>query len=86
MKKHYYIWPTIVALALSLGIFVGGKLHFNDTPEKLFTTNSKKDKLNRLIEFSTELIWSVIEPILSHDDIQGALIADPVGTGEIDIA
>jgi carboxyl-terminal processing protease len=51
MKKHYYIWPTIVALALSLGIFVGGKLHFNDTPEKLFTTNSKKDKLNRLIDY-----------------------------------
>ena len=51
MKKHYYIWPTIIALALSLGIFVGGKLHFNDTPEKLFTTNSKKDKLNRLIDY-----------------------------------
>ncbi|MGB5428969.1 S41 family peptidase, partial [Eudoraea sp.] len=51
MKKHYYIWPTIVALAMSLGIFVGGKLHFNDTPEKLFTTNSKKDKLNRLIDY-----------------------------------
>ncbi len=51
MKKHFYIWPTIIALALSLGIFVGGKLHFNDTPEKLFTTNSKKDKLNRLIDY-----------------------------------
>jgi len=51
MKKHYYILPTIVALALALGIFVGGKLHFNDTPEKLFTTNSKKDKLNRLIDY-----------------------------------
>ncbi|WP_019671276.1 S41 family peptidase [Eudoraea adriatica] len=51
MKKNYYIWPTIIALALSLGIFVGGKLHFNDTPEKLFTTNSKKDKLNRLIDY-----------------------------------
>ena len=51
MKKYYYILPTIVALALALGIFVGGKLHFNDTPEKLFTTNSKKDKLNRLIDY-----------------------------------
>ncbi|MGB5237593.1 MAG: S41 family peptidase [Flavobacteriaceae bacterium] len=51
MKKHYYIWPTIIALALALGIFVGGKLHFNDSPEKLFTTNSKKDKLNRLIDY-----------------------------------
>ena len=51
MKKHFYIWPTVIALALALGIFVGGKLHFNDTPEKLFTTNSKKDKLNRLIDY-----------------------------------
>ncbi len=51
MKKNYYIWPTVIALALAIGIFVGGKLHFNDTPEKLFTTNSKKDKLNRLIDY-----------------------------------
>ncbi len=40
-----------MAFALALGIFVGGKLHFDDTPEKLFTTNSKKDKLNRLIDY-----------------------------------
>jgi carboxyl-terminal processing protease len=51
MKKYFYIWPTIIALALAIGIFVGGKLHFNDSPEKLFTTNSKKDKLNRLIDY-----------------------------------
>lgn len=51
MRKSYYIWPTIIALALALGIFLGGKLNFNDSPEKLFTTNSKKDKLNRLIDF-----------------------------------
>lgn len=51
MKRSYYILPTVIALALALGIFVGGKLHFNDTPEKLFTTNSKKDKLNRLIDY-----------------------------------
>ena len=51
MKKGYYIVPAVVALALSLGMFVGGKLNFGDTPEKLFTTNSKKDKLNRLIDY-----------------------------------
>ncbi len=50
-NKNSYLWPTIIAMALSLGIFVGGKLHFNDSPEKLFTTNSKKDKLNRLIDY-----------------------------------
>ncbi|MBT8299380.1 MAG: S41 family peptidase [Maribacter sp.] len=50
-RKYNYILPTIIAAALALGVFVGGKLHFNDTPEKLFTTNSKKDKLNRLIDY-----------------------------------
>ena len=51
LKRSYYIGPAVVAFALALGIFVGGKLHFDDTPEKLFTTNSKKDKLNRLIDY-----------------------------------
>ena len=51
MNKSWYIWPSVFALALAIGIFIGGKLHFNDTPEKLFTTNSKKDKLNRLIDY-----------------------------------
>ena len=50
-NKYTYLLPTIIALALAIGIFVGGKLNFNDTPEKLFTTNSKKDKLNRLIDY-----------------------------------
>ncbi|MEP3208284.1 MAG: S41 family peptidase [Maribacter sp.] len=50
-KKNNYLWPTILAAALALGVFVGGKFNFNDTPEKLFTTNSKKDKLNRLIDY-----------------------------------
>lgn len=51
MKRSYYIAPAVVAFSLALGIFVGGKLNFNDSPEKLFTTNSKKDKLNRLIDY-----------------------------------
>ena len=50
-KKRNYLWPTILAAALALGVFIGGKLDFNDSPEKLFTTNSKKDKLNRLIDY-----------------------------------
>lgn len=49
--KYSYILPTVIAAALALGTFIGGKLHFNDSPEKLFTTNSKKDKLNRLIDY-----------------------------------
>jgi carboxyl-terminal processing protease len=52
MRKNYnYIWPTVLAAALALGFFLGGKLNFNDSPERLFTTNSKKDKLNRLIDY-----------------------------------
>ena len=50
-KKFGYLWPTILAFVLAIGIFIGGKLHFNDSPEKLFSTNSKKDKLNRLIDY-----------------------------------
>lgn len=50
-NKYSYLLPTIIAFALAIGVFVGGKLNFNDTPEKLFTTNSKKDKLNRLIDY-----------------------------------
>ena len=50
-KKYQYILPTILAFVLAIGIFIGGKLHFDDSPEKLFSTNSKKDKLNRLIDY-----------------------------------
>ena len=52
-KKNYFLLPLFFAIALAVGIFIGGKLNFNDTPEKLFTTNtnSKKDKLNRLIDY-----------------------------------
>ena len=51
MKKYGYLIPAIFALVLAAGIFIGGKLHFTDTPERLFTTNSKKDKLNLLIDY-----------------------------------
>ena len=50
-KKNYFWLPLLIAATLAAGIFIGGKLHFDDTPEKLFTTNSKKDKLNRLIDY-----------------------------------
>lgn len=51
MKKFSYLIPAILAFVLAVGIFIGGKLHFADTPERLFTTNSKKDKLNLLIDY-----------------------------------
>ena len=49
--KNAYLLPALLGLVLAAGVFIGGKLSFNDSPEKLFTTNSKKDKLNRLIDF-----------------------------------
>ncbi|MCX2681274.1 S41 family peptidase [Galbibacter sp. EGI 63066] len=51
LKNKNYLFPLIIAAAVAVGVFIGGKLNFNDTPEKLFTTNSKKDKLNRLIDY-----------------------------------
>lgn len=43
--------PFIIGLALAAGVYIGGKLSFQDTSDRLFTSNSKKDKLNRLIDY-----------------------------------
>lgn len=43
--------PLIIGVAIAIGVFIGGKLNFTDTSDRLFTTNSKKDKLNRLIDY-----------------------------------
>ena len=51
LKERTYLLPLVLAATLAAGIFIGGKLNFNDTGEKLFSTNSKKDKLNRLIDY-----------------------------------
>lgn len=52
-KKRSYLLPFILAAAIAAGIFIGGKLNFNHSPERLFgiKTNSKKDKLNQLIDY-----------------------------------
>ncbi|MCV6631421.1 MAG: S41 family peptidase [Flavobacteriaceae bacterium] len=51
-KSPIKIWmPFMIGLALGLGVFIGGKLNFTDAPSRLFTANSKKDKLNRLIDY-----------------------------------
>lgn len=49
IRKKYI--PLIVGLATALGIFIGGKLNFIDNSDRLFSSNSKKDKLNRLIDY-----------------------------------
>ncbi len=48
-KKKYI--PLIVGFAIAAGVYIGGKLNFSDTSDRLFTSNSKKDKLNRLIDY-----------------------------------
>jgi len=49
LRKEYI--PLLIGLAMAGGIFLGSKLNFNDSGEQLFATNSKKDKLNRLIDY-----------------------------------
>ncbi|MGC6432042.1 MAG: S41 family peptidase [Jejuia sp.] len=49
LDKKYL--PLILGIAIAAGILIGGKLNFADAPDRLFTKNSKKDKLNRLIDY-----------------------------------
>ena len=49
LQKKYL--PLLLGIAIAVGIFVGGKLSFSDSPDRLFSSNSKKDKLNRLIDY-----------------------------------
>lgn len=48
-KKKYI--PLLLGIAIAVGVLIGGKLNFTDTSDRLFTSNSKKDKLNRLIDY-----------------------------------
>ena len=48
-QKKYL--PLFLGAAIAVGIFIGSKLNFHDGNEKIFATNSKKDKLNRLIDY-----------------------------------
>ncbi|WP_417290688.1 S41 family peptidase [Corallibacter sp.] len=49
IRKKYL--PLILGVAIAAGIFIGGKLNFSDDSDRLFSSNSKKDKLNRLIDY-----------------------------------
>jgi len=51
MINHKKLVPLYLGLAIAIGIFIGGKLDFADSNDRLFTSNSKKDKLNRLIDY-----------------------------------
>ena len=49
IQKKYL--PLLLGLTIATGIFLGSKLNFSDTSDKIFATNAKKDKLNRLIDY-----------------------------------
>ena len=49
----------------------------------LIATLQEPDKLSRLIHFSTELTWAILERILDHPDIPGANFSDPVASGDV---
>ena len=51
MSNRQKYLPLIIGAAIAAGVFVGGKLNFIDKSDRLFTSNSKKDKLNRLIDY-----------------------------------
>jgi len=51
MGIHKKYVPLLLAVAIAAGVFIGSKLNFNDANKKIFATNSKKDKLNRLIDY-----------------------------------
>lgn len=57
-QKKYI--PILLGFAIAFGVFIGGKLNFTDTSDRLFTTNSKKDKLNRLIDY---IDYEYVDPI-----------------------
>ena len=42
--------PLLFGFAMVFGVFFGVILNF-DTSEKIFASNSKKEKLNRLIDY-----------------------------------
>jgi len=46
-------------------------------------TWQEPERLLDLLDFSTELTWAVLEPILEHPDILGANFSDPVASGDM---
>ena len=83
--KQKYL-PLIIGAAIAAGVFVGGKLSFSDSSDRLFTSNSKKEKLNRLIDYidyeyvddiNTDSIVDVtVNGILNHLDPHSVYIPE----------
>jgi len=49
----------------------------------MMATLSDPDRLTRLIQFATDLIWSTVEPVIAHPDVLGVNFSDPVASGDL---
>ncbi len=49
----------------------------------MMATISDPDRLTRLIRFATDLIWTIVESVISHPDILGVNFSDPVASGDL---
>lgn len=73
MLNKKYI-PLIIGVSIAIGVFIGGKLSFTDNSNRLFTSNSKKDKLNRLIDYiDYEYVDEVNTDSIVHVTVNGIL-------------
>jgi carboxyl-terminal processing protease len=50
-KKHKIYLPFLLGLACAAGVLLGAKLDFTPDQKGLFSSNSKKEKLNKLIDY-----------------------------------
>ena len=48
-KKNIYT-PLLLGIACAIGVFMGGKINYSSS-DQLFSSNPKKEKLNRLIDY-----------------------------------
>lgn len=51
MSKKKKYTPLLFAVGIAFGILLGSKLNFGQSDTTLFASNSKKEKLNRLIDY-----------------------------------
>ena len=50
MSSQKQFYPLVIGIAIATGILIGDKLNMLDTSRPIFASNSKKEKLNRLID------------------------------------
>ena len=51
MKDLSKFIPLLIGLSLAIGVLLGSRLNFSNKSVKLFSSNRKKEKLNRLIDY-----------------------------------